>query len=186
YYAVASLAALVGGRPDMDAALLEATGRLDGFIRDHEPVFAAVAADPWKTAVVLADAEIAGLAEEGALAYREICQLPGSFFHVLDCRHGPMVLFDPKTLVVVQLTGAGDHELNLVREVLRTGCRVVAVSDEPVDIDGATVIVTGPTGGQTARGVYFILVNQFISLKKSAATGANPDQPTGLSPWIQL
>ncbi len=186
YYAVASLAALVGDKPHLTAELADAAGRLDAFIRDNGDTFAAVASGPWTNAVVLADAEISGLSEEGALAYREICQLPGIFFNVLDCRHGPMVLFDSETLVVLQLTGGGDHERNLVRDALAKGCRVVAVSDTAVEFEGATVIVTGNTGDQMARGVYFILVNQFISLNKASATGANPDQPDGLSPWIKL
>ncbi|MCC8167538.1 MAG: SIS domain-containing protein [Planctomycetes bacterium] len=186
YYTVASLAAMVGNKPDIITELARAAGSLSAFIRDNEEAFGRIASGSWTNAVVLADAEISGLSEEGALAYREICQVPGVFFNVLDCRHGPMVLFDAETLVVVQLTGDGEHERKLAEDAVAKGCRVVAVSDTPITLDGATVIVTGATGGQVARGVYFILVNQFISLRKAAVTGADPDKPDGLLPWIKL
>jgi len=37
-----------------------------------------------------------------------------------------------------------------------------------------------------ARGIPAIAVCQLISYHKSFLTGANPDEPDGLSPWIKL
>ena len=37
------------------------------------------------------------IASEGALAFKEIARIPSISYHLLDVRHGPMVLIDDKT-----------------------------------------------------------------------------------------
>lgn len=37
-----------------------------------------------------------GIAEEGALAFTEIAMLTGRYFHLLDYRHGPIVISGEK------------------------------------------------------------------------------------------
>jgi fructoselysine-6-P-deglycase FrlB-like protein len=137
--------------------------------------------------VVLGDAELGGLCEEGALAFKEICQLPSNYYHLLDVRHGPMVLVGPETLVIAVLSSGGNElELALVRDALKKGATVVVYSDQPLNLPGAVVISFGEVLLPPARGVPAIALCQLISYHKSFLTGADPDKPDGLSPWIRL
>ena len=157
------------------------------YMRRVEPMLEDVARRPWTHAVVLGDAELGGLCEEGALAFKEICQLPSNYYHLLDVRHGPMVLVGPQTLVIAALS-ANDNELELalVRDALEKGAAVVAYSDLKLDLPGVVNIHFGEALLPPARGIPFIAVCQLISYHKSFLTGANPDEPDGLSPWIRL
>ena len=58
----------------------------------YRPVLAEIANLDWDNVVVLADGPICGIAEEGALAFTEISMLTGRYFHLLDYRHGPIVV----------------------------------------------------------------------------------------------
>ena len=142
-----------------------------------------LAAHTWNRAVVLADAELEGLAEEGALVFKEVCQLPGNYYHVLDVRHGPIVLLGEQTLVLVAL-GVGDAlERNLIEDLKAKNAKVVVFTDMPTDICD---ISCGRPLTHMALGIPFILLCQLVAYEKSKVTGANPDQPDGLDPWIAL
>ena len=157
------------------------------YMRKAEPSLEEVARLPWTHAVVLGDAELGGLCEEGALAFKEICQLPSNYYHLLDVRHGPMVLVGPETLVIAVLSSRDSElELALVRDALNKGATVVVYSDLPLDLPGAVVVSFGEALLPPARGIPAIAVCQLISYHKSFLTGANPDAPDGLSPWIKL
>ena len=157
------------------------------YMRRIEPALEEVARLPWTHAVVLGDAELSGLCDEGALTFKEICQLPSNYYHLLDVRHGPMVLIGPETLVIAVLS-ASDNELELllVRDALNKGATVVVYSDTPVCIPGVVNISFGEVLLPPARGIPAINVCQLISYHKSFLTGADPDKPDGLSPWIKL
>ncbi|MCL2391006.1 MAG: SIS domain-containing protein [Oscillospiraceae bacterium] len=140
----------------------------------------------WSRAVVLADAELEGLAEEGALVFKEVCQLPANYYHCLDVRHGPIVLFGQQTLVLIALGESNELELNLLADLKAKGSVVVAFSDAAADIPDMNHISYGHPLTHMARGIPFILLCQLTAYEKSKVTGANPDQPTGLDSWIAL
>jgi len=144
------------------------------------------ATKPWTHAVILADAELEGLAEEGALVFKEVCQLPSSYHHILDVRHGPMVLIGKDTLVIVALGTACYLELNLLNDLKAKGADIIALSDVPVDADGITVSNFGQAISHIAKGIPLIILCQMIAYYKSKETGADPDKPTGLDAWISL
>ena len=141
---------------------------------------------PWTHCVVLADAELEGIAEEGALAFKEICQLPSNYYHLLDLRHGPMVLLGKDTLVLAALGVKNELEYKLVHDVLEKKSEVVLFSDMPVEPSGSTSLAYGSPLSHIARGIPFILLCQMTAYKKSGKTGADPDKPTGLEAWIAL
>ena len=141
---------------------------------------------PWTHAVVLADGELEGLAEEGALAFKEICQLPSNYHHLLDVRHGPMVLIGKDTLVLIALGSNNKLEHDLLRDVRGKGAVIAAFTDIDIRLDDACAISFGQPLPFAAMGIPFILLCQMISYYKSKATGADPDKPDGLDAWISL
>jgi fructoselysine-6-P-deglycase FrlB-like protein len=138
---------------------------------------------PWTHCVVLADAELEGLAEEGSLAFKEICQLPSNYYHFLDVRHGPMVLLGEKTLVLAMLGAKNELEFKLLQDIKIKKAETAAFSDVPVDY---ARLVYGRPLSHIARGIPFIILCQMVSYKKSLKTGVDPDKPTGLEAWISL
>jgi len=143
-----------------------------------------LAAHAWNRAVVLADAELEGLAEEGALVFKEVCQLPGNYYHVLDVRHGPIVLLGEKTLVLVALGVGETLERNLLGDLKSKGAKVAVFADLPMP--DLCDISYGRSLTHIARGIPFILLCQLVAYEKSKVTGANPDKPDGLDSWISL
>jgi len=186
YYTSVRIVASLAG----DAALLQALETVIAkgpeFIEQNEAALEQIAGPDWSAAVVLGDAEIGGLCEEGALAFKEICQLPSNYHHLLDVRHGPMVLIDEKTLVIAALSSANQLELDLLSDLVKKGAKVVAYSDHPMEIPGVLVVPFGQTLPHAARGIPVIAICQLIAYYKSLQTGADPDKPSGLSAWIQL
>jgi len=185
YYTCARIVSFLSGGHLSDG--LERTIALGpAFIEKHETTLSKIAAMDWVNAIVLGDAEIGGLCEEGALAFKEICQLPSGYHHVLDVRHGPMVLINEKTLVIAALSSADPLELALIANIVKKSATVVVYSDHPIEIPGAHVVSFGEPLPHIARGIPFIAVCQLIAYYKSSITGANPDKPDGLEPWISL
>lgn len=182
-YAVAKLAkdeALI-------ADLLKTVADGDAYMAAHEATLKAVAQLDWNHAVVLGDAEISGLCGEAALTFNEICQIPSNYYHLLDVRHGPMVLIGKQTLVFAVLSNIREKfELDLLRDVAAKGATIIVYSDEPLAMPGIVNITFGKPLSHIARGIPAIAVCQLITYYKSFITNANPDQPDGLAPWIAL
>lgn len=144
--------------------------------------------DSWNKVVVLSDAELEGIAEEGALAFNEICQLPSNYYHVLDIRHGPAVLINDKTLVIVVVSPLDiPYQNDLISDIKKKGATVVTVSNKSQNIWRSDYNITVPSYGNFAvTGIPFIFIPQALSYHKAIATGVNPDEPQGLDPWIIL
>jgi fructoselysine-6-P-deglycase FrlB-like protein len=141
----------------------------------------------WNHAVILGDAELEGIADEGALAFKEICQLPSNYYHILDSRHGPMVLFNKETLLIAALGAKDALELDYLNDMQKKGSVLVAFSDTPIDEpNGVAALAYGKELTHVALGLPFIMLCQLISYHKAAHTGADPDRPSGLSAWISL
>jgi fructoselysine-6-P-deglycase FrlB-like protein len=186
YYACAWIIASLSGGRELLGALERTIAQGPAFMEKYETALSKIAGLGWSHAIVLGDAEIGGLCEEGALAFKEICQLPSNYHHVLDVRHGPMVLINEKTLVIAALSAADRLELDLVADLVKKGATVVACSDLPIDLPGAHAVSFGESLPHAARGIPVIAVCQLVAYYKSAETGANPDKPGGLSAWIKL
>jgi glucosamine--fructose-6-phosphate aminotransferase (isomerizing) len=176
-----------------DADLVEELGKSvkagDKHIKNtREIVEKIVGTEEWEKVVILADSEIAGIAEEGALAFNEICQLPSNFYHVLDVRHGPMVLIDNKTLVIVACTPDDDfYQKTLITDLKGKGSVVVTVSTKDASFWGSDYNVVFPQYSNFGvNGIPFILVPQLLSYFKALKFGVNPDEPAGLNSWIKL
>ncbi len=161
----------------------------DTFLSKNEAGLKSVACMEWKKTVLLADGELQGIATEGSLAFKEISQIPSNCYHLLDSRHGPMVMIDEDTLVIACLTRSDiNTQIALVKDIVCKGAKVVVYTDEPIpSIEGVTLHVTsGLSLEHAVQGIPFINLSQLIAYYKAVETGSNPDQPNGLSAWIKL
>ena len=182
-YMIAKLA----GDTALTADILKAIQAGPGYFERIETQMKEIAGLPWKRAVVLGDAELSGLCDEGALAFKEICQIPSNYYHLLDVRHGPMVLIDTETLVIVVLSRHDNpYELDLVRDLQKKGAVLVVYSDIETELKDVFAVNFGETLQAPARGILAIVICQLISYYKSFLTKVDPDAPDGLAPWIKL
>lgn len=190
---LAMLAAAAGDDGLIEDLRLSAE-RGPALMKEIEPGCAAVGALPWTNAVTLADAELSGIAAEGALAFTEISQLHSGAYPLLDVRHGPMVMIRHDTLVIAALSDPSSAlERSLLADVASKGCALVVVSDSPVPgfasfgTDGRRLnIVSGMPVRHAVRGLPLILACQLIAHAAAMRRGVNPDEPDGLDAWIKL
>jgi len=174
-----------------DMALLESLRlsirRGPDYLNRYEEKFQEIAKLEWNHAVLLSDCEISGIGREGALVFKEICQINSNDYHLLDSRHGPMVMIRTDTLVIIAVKDEKNKfVLDLIEDIKKKGAQIVVYSDIPCDVAGIENITFGERLEHMARGIPFILISQMIAYYKSFVTGANPDCPQGLEPWIQL
>jgi len=186
YFLAAYIGAKIVGDTDVLKELTLMIEEGPAYLNKAEALAKELAIQPWTHAVVLADAELEGIAEEGALVFKEVCQLPSSYHHLLDVRHGPMVLIGKETLVIVALGKANELELNLLKDLKAKEATVIAFSDVPLTLEGIRNTSYGKPLSHVAKGIPFIILNQMIAYYKSKETGSDPDKPTGLDPWISL
>lgn len=157
------------------------------YLEKYDALAREIAGKDWDHAVVLADGEIDGLAEEGALAYKEISQLNSNYYHLLDVRHGPMVLIGKRTLVVAAVKSpACPYEMALVDDAINKGAAVICYSQKEIEKEGATNVALGENVGYVAGGLGLVALCQLITYYKSQVVGCDPDQPDGLDAWIEI
>jgi glutamine---fructose-6-phosphate transaminase (isomerizing) len=142
----------------------------------------------WDKVIVLADAELEGIAEEGALAFKEISRIPANYHHILDVRHGPMVLIDDKTLIIIALSPHGlSYQSDLISDFKSKGAQVLTVGNQEENSQLADFYLDIPPYKYYAvRGIPFIFIPQAIAYFKAILEEINPDVPQGLDPWIEL
>lgn len=158
------------------------------FIKENDEKIKALANTDWNKAVVLADGEVAGLATEGALAFKEICGTMSNYYHVLDVRHGPMVLIDKNTLVIIDLKPENKkYQLDLVHDIAKKGAKVIVSTDDSYsDIEGVSLHIKHSDVGNVAEGLPLINIAQLIAYHKAIIKGLDPGNPDGLDAWINL
>ncbi len=187
YTAGALLIGLLSGDESIRAGIEKAACMGEAYMDKCIPQIQKLCEEDWDRVVVLADGEIDGLAEEGALAFNEISQLGSNCYHILDVRHGPMVLIGKKTLVIAAVKSPKcGYEMALVDDVLKKGARVCCYSNLPLEKEGVLGFSLGEEVGPVAGGLGLIALCQLTSYYKSFQVGCNPDLPDGLDPWIEI
>ena len=188
YLASLMLVAMLGADDNFLDEIKSAVDSNGQFINDNKNALHEVAKLDWDKAVVLADAQLEGISMEGALAFKEICQISSNYYHVLDSRHGPMVLFDEKTLVVVfKSLNDEAYQNGLIADVKSKGSFVVFAVAKENDANDADLSIRLPeyNYAETA-GIAFICTLQNLAFFKAIENGINPDEPNGLDPWINI
>ena len=188
YTADLMVSAILGGDDATLKELRRAIDQGERFIAENEALMERVGQGEWDNVVLLADGEPAGLASEGAMAVTEIAQLHAHHYHILDVRHGPMVLVDDRTLVFALLQDEGlDQQLKLVADCRARGAKVVAYGASNLSPEDADVVVTPKEPfSNTVAGIPFMYLVQQACVSKAAARGIDPDNPEGLTAWIKL
>lgn len=189
YVAGLGLAYLAGQNEAGLAALHALAGQAKTFCAAPEEALSALAAEGWTRAVVLADSGPAGLAEEGALAFKEICRRDSNHYHLLDVRHGPMVQIGQDTLVIALLS-SGDRPLQralLADLSQRTKHLLVldCVPEDGAELPGVRISLPA-CGPDDVRAVFAIYCIQLLCFHHALVRGVDPDKPEGLDPWIKL
>ena len=189
YTANLCLLAFLSGDDSLLEEISSVIERGEQYIETWSKPIQAAAAGSWDYAVILADGELEGIAQEGALAFKEICNTPSNYHHVLDVRHGPMVGIAENTFVVAALSPNDNvYQLDLIRDILGKGAKVVVYTPEKIaPIEGVALQVdSGLALGSAASGIPFIFIPQMAALTHSAVLGNDPDKPNALDPWIKL
>lgn len=161
----------------------------DAFMHTNEAALKKLAYGNWSDVVILADGEMQGVASEGAMAFTEIAKLHTHYYHLLDVRHGPMVLVGKDTLVVASVkSNEFEHQKKLMEDIVKRGATLVIYSDQPVGkIEGAALQISSETSLDPAvHGIPFIYLPQTLSYFKAESIGINPDNPDGLVAWVKL
>lgn len=188
YAATQLLAAAYTGDITIAKAVKAVCDANSAFQQSTREALEQIAALDWRDIVVLADGPLCGIAEEGALAFTEITMLPGRYFHLLDYRHGPVVISNKHTLTIIVLQDTEEQlQGALVKEQIARGGTVVTMSANEQNIYNSTAHITLTNSGSFAiAGIELIYISQMLALLKSVALGGNPDAPTGLDAYITL
>jgi glucosamine--fructose-6-phosphate aminotransferase (isomerizing) len=183
------LAGILGNHQSLLDEIGQAIKRGESFMqRNVELLKQAAQETEWDKVVVLGDSELQGIAAEGALAFMEIAQVPCNYYHVLDVRHGPMVLIDHNTLVVVACSpNEVGYQQSLIADIQARVAKVVSVghqieqgwkSNVHIEVEQYTHF--------GVMGIPFIFVPQCLSYFKALVKQLDPDAPQGLFSWIKI
>ncbi len=186
YLVVLGIARIAGGEGTEDLAAAAAAA--EAFCPAQEQVLAGLAEKPWTRAVVLGDSGMAGLLEEGALAFKEICRRDSNHYHLLDVRHGPMVQIGRDTLVAA-VVSSGDRklQLDLLKDVsAKTDLLLVLDCGEGQEPVPGIRISLPDCGPDELRAVFALFCLQELCFRHALVRGVDPDRPEGLDPWISL
>lgn len=185
YTVLLYLVGLITSQPSIIDEIKQMADFGPSYMKVHADQIKSIAGKSWTNAVVLADGVVEGIAEEGALAFKEICQLPSNHFNLLDSRHGPAVLFDESTLILFFISDLEDElQSNLVKDYLKKGSIIIAAGGNYPGVD--LCIPLPKVKHREVLGIPFIFIPQLLSLEKALSLGVDPDNPTDLSPWIKL
>ena len=158
------------------------------YLKENKETFKKIISDyDWDNIFVLADSELEGIASEGSLAFKEISRLNSYYHHLLDVRHGPMVLVNNKTLVIMATSPYGlDYQSELISDLKNKKATIVSSGLKEEKIKGIDLHIDYPDVKYPVRGIFFIIINQAVAYYKAIANNINPDKPEGLDPWINL
>lgn len=189
YMANLMLVGAMAGNTGLLEEIKEAAGSEAEFIRQYTEELKKVSEKVlWDKVVVLSDGELKGIGDEGALAFKEISQLPSNHYHILDVRHGPMVLVDEKTLVVIGCSPYNyKYQHELISDIKKKKATVVTVGSQTANDMGSDFhIRLKAYKNYGVNGIPFIFVPQAISYFRAMKDGMDPGNPPGLDPWIKL
>lgn len=189
YLAALGLAHIAAGDADALAQFHYLNDWATTFCPEQEDILSAQAKRSWTKVVVLGDSGMAGVLEEGALAFKEICRRDSNHYHLLDTRHGPMVQIGGDTLVIAMLS-SGERALQkaLLADLAVKTEHLLVLDSVPGDgdeIPGVRIALPA-CGADDLCAVFALYCIQLICFHHALARGVDPDKPEGLDTWIKL
>ncbi len=122
-----------------------------------------------------------GLACEVNLKMKEMTLTHSEPFHVLEFRHGPMSMVNPKAVVLGLLSDANRvHEAKVLSEMKSLGGTVTGLGEANAEIAFESGVA------ESVRGVLYLPVLQLMAYYRSVAKGLNPDRPSNLMAVVKL
>ncbi|MCL2002908.1 MAG: SIS domain-containing protein [Oscillospiraceae bacterium] len=165
-------------------------------IDHHEPFIRQYAAElegigqsgTWDKIVVIADGELAGVAEAGMITIGRMCGIPAIYSNILDIRHSRIGQVDGRTLAIVVTSPLDDaYQSVLTRDLAKRGAQIMTISSKKENIFGAALNVTLPDyQNYGIRGIPLLYSLQAIAFYKAICDGKNPDIGDGSPPWVRL
>jgi fructoselysine-6-P-deglycase FrlB-like protein len=165
-------------------------------IDNHEPFIQKYSAElegigqsgTWDKLIVIADGELAGVAEAGMITIGRMCGLPSTFSNILDIRHSKLGQVDGRTLAIVVVSPLDDaYQSVLMRDLAKRGAQIMTISSKTDNIFGAALNITLPEyQNYGIRGIPLLFSLQAIAFYKALCDGKNPDIGDGSPPWIRL
>jgi len=135
---------------------------------------------------VLGNGKQYGIAIEAAYINIEMATLHAGFFGTLEFRHGPVVLCNPQTLIVILSNGLNIHyEKKLSEEISNTGAKVMFISPEPCHVKADFLFSCHCRKPETIA-LYGVFVMQGVAYYTALKKGLNPDEPKNLAQWIKI
>ncbi|MFW6270255.1 MAG: SIS domain-containing protein [Bacillota bacterium] len=182
------LVAVLGQQEEIITEIRGAVNQQSKFMEQNHDRLVKVAQKGWERAVVLADSELEGIGDEAAIAFKEIPQIISNYYHILDVRHGPMVLINQSNLVIMATTpGELSYQNDLIEDLQQRKVMVVSVGEQPEEALKSDIHVQTPGfNNYGVMGIPFIYVPQIIAYYKAVERNINPDKPKDLDPWIKL
>lgn len=189
YVSTVLLSAITSGNEEIILEVEKLKKLSHSFTASVESTLEDMAKQDWCNVTVLADSGVSGLAEEGALAFKEICLMQSNFNHVLDIRHGSIAVIRDDSLVMAYLSqGNQQFQFELIKDVGARAGHMVVFSDSSIPLDNSYVTRIGlPEGlSDDVKAVFMLYCIQLLCLKKAILLNINPDKPEGLNAWVKL
>ena len=135
---------------------------------------------------VLGNGKQYGVAIEASYINIEMASLHAGYFGTLEFRHGPIVLCNTQTLIVIISSGRNaSFENKLSKEIRETGAKVLVISPDSVSIESDYLFSCSCQQPETIA-LYGVFVLQGIAYYTALSKGLNPDQPKNLAQWIKI
>ncbi|MDR0292934.1 MAG: SIS domain-containing protein [Oscillospiraceae bacterium] len=142
----------------------------------------------WDKIIVIADGELAGVAQAGMFTIGRMCGIPTMYSNIMDIRHSIIGQVDSRTLAIVVVSPLDDaYQGVLLYDLSKRGAQVMTISSKKDNIFGAELNVTLPEyQNYGIRGIPLLFSLQAIAFNKAVCDGKNPDTGDGSPPWIRL
>lgn len=125
---------------------------------------------------------------EGALKLKELAYMHAEGFAGGELKHGPIALIDQGTPVIAIMPSAGsilaEKMASNIQEVKARGARVIAISDEKLEIAEHTILI--PKSHEFLQSVLAVVPLQVIAYEMAVARGNDVDQPRNLAKSVTV
>lgn len=189
FIAMLAIIAIWGRDDELSGELERLVAEMPSMLETLEPQIKSLA-DSIRSAhtfFVLGSGVSYGAACEGAYILIEMAQMRAHFYQTLELRHGPMVVVDGDSVVILLASREeGGYERRVIAEARAKGARAIVVCDNDEACEADAAFSIGRVCRDEVTALFSSAVMQAIAYYLAVARGKNPDSPEGLVPWIDL